>query len=141
MSFQKVRMHDLYCEFVELESKGKLNKSYEFEKQHWVYVHDYLTKLQSTSSRRCWHNLIQVAIINIHTLQSQEEIRYRYYPNLVVLKLVGLELLQGVLNLAGLKYLRSLELWNIYILDRLDGLEDLNNLTIIRCCNTCTYEC
>ena len=49
-----------------------------------------------------------------------------------VLKLEGLRNLRGELNVKGLKCLRSLELRNMFGLDRVDGLQDVSKLAYFR---------
>ena len=39
MSFGKTSMHDLYCKFTKLESKGN-SVTLDMEMWRWVYVHD-----------------------------------------------------------------------------------------------------
>ena len=102
MTSQRVYVHDLYREFAELESKGKLNESADFEKRKWVYYENaYPAELEMTPSHRCWQNLIRVAILKSESswsrmgflepkmahdlVQSFEGIEWRYFSNVVVL--------------------------------------------------------
>ncbi|KAG0611617.1 hypothetical protein M758_7G152900 [Ceratodon purpureus] len=138
MNSQTIRVHDLYREFAKLESQGKLDKSANFGTRKWVWYEDaHPAELELTPFHGCWQNLTRIATMkkswpSWHIDRNLEGIEWRYCSNVVVLKLDGLKKLQGDLNLAALKCLRSLDLVDITALDSLEGLQDLRNLTYFR---------
>jgi hypothetical protein len=132
----RVSMHDLYREFAELEVRGELDESTDLERRRWGYLDNRdLSELESTPSGRCWQKLIRLGICEemfspVGTAtESLQGIEWKNCANVEVLKLHGLECIQGALSLERLKCLRSLELYGIGGLDRLVGLEGLKHLT------------
>jgi hypothetical protein len=133
----EVRMHDLYREFAELEVRGKLDESTDLEKRRWGYVDDGdLSELESSPCVGLSHKLTRLNIGFwgfLESIESFEVINWQYYSNVVVLKLVGaLGCRGGVLSLEPLKCLRSFSLHGCWVLDRVEGLEGLKNLTYFR---------
>lgn len=104
----------------------------------------YPSELENKPSGRCWQNLVRIGIREDYvypaadgsssSIPSIAGIKWKYFSNLVVLKLTGLKDLGGVMNLKGLGCLRSLTLLNIWEVERLDGLEELNNLAYFNWC-------
>jgi len=60
LSLGRISMHDLYCEFVVLEAKGKLVEVEGIGNRRWVYI-DFqdgdLSELEVTPIGGCWQNL------------------------------------------------------------------------------------
>ena len=132
----RISVQDLYIEFAKLELQGKLDESTDLEDRRWVQIRndDQLTELERTPSGGCWQKLVRLGIIEDYPpppnrIGSLEGIEWQFFSNVVVLVLEGWSLVQGTLNVKGLKCLRSLFLSGIDGLDRIEGLEGLKNLS------------
>ena len=108
-----VSMHDLYREFANLESKGRLDESMGLQKRRWLKVTPANSMhLYETPSGRC---LQRVCIERPHVFDNMivsglERIEWEHFANVVVLRLPfrsGVQ--QENLNWKGLKCLRSLD--------------------------------
>jgi hypothetical protein len=137
-----ISVHDLYIEFAELEVQGKLDESTDLEDRRCVQIRngDQLTGLDRTPSGGCWQKLDRLGIYQDHwgfrspakQMETLEGIEWQYCSNVVILELQRLHWLRGTLNLKGLKCLRSLVVHNIRVLDRVEVLTGLKNLSYFK---------
>ncbi len=135
-----VSIHDRYREFAELEAQGKL-MAVDMEKRRWVYAKDALPTEMDDEPRSSWKKLTRVCISEtcsdemISGIRGVSAIEWKYYTNLVVLKLDGLSALSGVLNFKDLRRLRSLTVVTAGyspLKFSIEGLEGLETLTYFK---------
>ena len=139
VSYGEVSIHDLYREFARLEAQGKLMAS-NTEERRWVYARD-AHHAELVEKPRSGNMLTRVCISDPYRMMqksgitSLSAIEWKYYTNLVVLKLDELYELHGVLNFKDLIWLRSLTVKTggfSRFRFSIEGLEGLRTLTYFK---------
>ncbi|XP_024395150.1 disease resistance protein UNI-like [Physcomitrium patens] len=122
-----IRMHDLFREFAKWKAKAM-----NLDTQECLYVTDNITELRKERAGNCCQELARIALKLGYDLRSFAGIQWKYFSNVVVLKLFECDLGDEVLDLKWLKLLKSLDVNGCEGLTQLPGLQELKDLTYLR---------
>ncbi|KAG0601931.1 hypothetical protein M758_11G148700 [Ceratodon purpureus] len=128
---KKISVHDLWHEFCIIETTRG-----EMECRSWLYE-DYGYQFKSEESELFkygnWKKLSRICLrSNNYDDVNMREIDFSQCSNLIVLKLIGLDLTNTFLDLSNLKYLKSLEICQAKTPISVTGLGFLKHLVVLR---------